>query len=306
MNDALTTAVWVRLLKGEQLDGLPLGERDGRIDLHGLSAPGPTVLRTLENAGDRMSLLDLKSVGSNVRWRHLDFTGARLNGLRLTNVVAEDCVFDDCEMRDLRMWACCIRKTSFKRVNLREAALGTVLDERLNSFSDVDFSGADLRGSVYKACSFTDCDFSGARLENLDFQSSAFVRCRFAGQLSNVMFYRRGFRCEAFPPNDMEDVDFSSATLRDVDFRGLDLERVILPVNARYLRVPNDAVTFRFLTEMMEARGDSGSASIAETLRAHRRWADSGQEHFSLNIGYLVEFGGTDAFEALRRALQKH
>ena len=306
MNDTLTTAVWARLLKGELLEGLPLGERDGRIDLHGLRAPDPTVLRTLEVAGDRMSLLDLKSVASDVPWRRLDFTGARLNGLRLTHVVAEDCIFDDCEMRDLRMWACSIRKTSFKGANLREAVLGAVLDDRLNSFSDVDFRGTDLRRSAYKACSFTDCDFSGARLENLDFQSSAFIRCRFAGELSNVMFYRRGFGCEAFPPNDMEDVDFSSATFRDVDFRGLDLERVVLPVNENYLRVPNDAVTFHFLVEMLEARGDNGSASIAETLREHRRWADSGQEHFSLNIGHLVEFGGTDAFEALRRALQKH
>ena len=202
MNNTLATSVWTRLLQGEPLDGIPLGKRDGRIDLRGLRAPDPTVLRTLEVAGDRMSLLDLKSVARNVPWRRLDFTGARLNGLRLTNVIAEDCIFDDCEMRDLRMWGCSVHSTSFKGANLRQAVLGGVLNDQLNSFSHVDFSNADLRKSVYQAASFTDCDFSGARLENLDFQSSAFKRCRFAGELSDVMFYRRGFRCEAFPPND--------------------------------------------------------------------------------------------------------
>lgn len=306
MNDTLATSVWTRLLRGEPLDGIPLGKRDGRIDLRGLRAPDPTVLRTLEVAGDAMSLLDLKSVARNVPWRRLDFTGARLNGLRLTNVIAEDCIFDDCEMRDLRMWGCCVHSTSFKGANLRQAVLGGVLNDQLNSFSDVDFSDADLRESVYQAASFTDCDFSGARLENLDFQSSAFKRCRFAGELSDVMFYRRGFRCEAFPPNDMEDVDFSSATFRYVEFRGLDLKRVTLPANEKYMLVPNDAETSGFLVKMLVARGDRDSAEVAETLQRHHRWAEPGQEHVALNIRYLVELGGADAFEALRRAVQMH
>lgn len=59
--DASTSArVWERLVSGEQLDGLGLRKTNGRMDLQGLLAPEPSVVRELAaSAGDVKVLSNL-------------------------------------------------------------------------------------------------------------------------------------------------------------------------------------------------------------------------------------------------------
>jgi hypothetical protein len=70
------------------------------------------------------------------------------------------------------------------------------------------------------AAAFEGCLSANTKLDNVDFQTSTFVECRFEGDLHGVVFHRRGFKGEAYPPNEMRDIDFTRARLREVEFRG--------------------------------------------------------------------------------------
>jgi pentapeptide repeat protein len=128
-------------------------------------------------------------------------------------------------------------RTSFLNADLRNGVLGAWHEGRGSRYSDADFSDSDLRGITSPAATYTNCNFANARLDGIDFQASGFVRCRFAGAVSNVTFWDHGFKTGKPDPNTMEDVDFTQAQLRWVDFRRLDLERVRLPSTPGHLIV---------------------------------------------------------------------
>ena len=90
---------------------------------------------------------------------------------------------------------------------------------RRNTYVGVDFTEADLRGTAYVAAAFERCLFRKTKLLKVNFGTSTFADCRFEGQLREVIFWRsnlfaRGFPEDAFPPNEMVNVDFSRAQLR--------------------------------------------------------------------------------------------
>lgn len=306
IDETLALTVWNRLLSGQSLHGLPLGRHDGRWDLRGLRAPDPVALKTYETERSSVTVLGLKSVARNIAWRDLDFSGARINGLRLFHADLANCVFDDCQLQDLRIWATQVRGGSFRRADLRKAVLGGVSHGQLNAFEGVNFSGADLRQTIYKAARFVDCDFSGVRIEKINFNVTRFVRCRFAGELRSVQFYHHDLRGEPFPVNDMEDVDLRAADLRLVEFRHLDLERVMLPENEQHLIVRNYVDTLDRLIAIMRIRGDEPSACIAAILEMKRKWAAPGQKRGVLSLKDLVELGDQGAADAVRSAVAGH
>src|SRR5262249_25160709 len=139
----------------------------------------------------------------SAKWRNLDFTGSKLNGLRLFGCELVNCRFDRCQLRDLRVWATNFKTCGFVDANLRKSVLGGVQNNERNNYTEVDFSGADLRETVYKAAGFDRCTFRNTKLEKLDFQTSVFTSCVFEGELRDVLFYRQGFEGEAFPANEM-------------------------------------------------------------------------------------------------------
>jgi hypothetical protein len=241
-------------------------------------------------------------------WRSLDFSGGRLNSLRFYQSEVSNCRFDKCQLKDLRLWATTIRDTSFQGADLRESALGAAtvkgpLRGKRNTYVGVDFTEADLTGTAYVAAAFERCTFRNTKLVKIDFGTSTFVDCQFEGEMLEVRFSRCGFQGEAFPPNEMVDVDFSRAKLRDVEFRGLRLDRVRLPSDEEHIVSKSFAAVLARLIGMLTEQGDQTAKILAAYLGGYRKWADP-EAPGVLNTQDLAE-AGDDAVKRVRGLLHQ-
>ena len=186
-----------------------------------------------------VTVLDGITSIEGVTWQSIDFTDSQLPGLRFSDCQIRNCIFDRCRLDDMRVWSTDFASVSFRFTDLRGTVLGgtTDNDNRRNTFHDCDFTAADMRGSIYGAAEFLRCKFNRAKLDKVDFQSSAFVDCSFEGELRDVVFCRKGFDCERFPPNEMKRVDLRRAKLRGTTFMGLDLDEVLFPEDEDHIVV---------------------------------------------------------------------
>jgi uncharacterized protein YjbI with pentapeptide repeats len=294
IGESLNLEIWNRLIQDKSLDGLSLPSKDGRLDLNGLDLPDPLVIRRFEFKGRPVSEIEPGVVIRGAKWQNLDFSGSRLRGMRLFGCDIENCRFDDCRLEGLRMWSMSIRDTSFKGADLRNSALGGVQDGTRNVFVGIDFTDADMRGTVYKAAAFDRCLFRNSRLVKIDFQTSTFTNCRFEGELNDVLFYRRGFRGETFPANEMLNVDFTGATLHDVGFRGLVLDRVQFPSDDEHVVIKDFASALDRMTETFTHLGDATAKKLIAFVRMHRKWAVPNQVQGVVNITDLREVVGEE------------
>ncbi|MFI6285363.1 pentapeptide repeat-containing protein [Streptomyces sp. NPDC051018] len=232
----LAREVFARLLSGRPLTGLALDEHRGRLDLRGFPAPGQTVRAEMADAGEiPAAFVDLPEIAGRTL-EGLDFTGADLADAVFFDSVLADCVFDRARFSDPRVWSTEIRDCSFRDAPLADLVLAA--DHGVPTVcTRVDFSGADLRRMVSRETTFTDVDFSGARMSDIDFHASAFIRCTFAGPLRRIIFWDRPPGAPGDSVNPMEDIDFTGAELRWVEFRGLRLDRVALPPDGAHVVV---------------------------------------------------------------------
>ena len=238
-SDAKRAQAWRRLLTGESLTDLSLPKKNGRIDFSGLVLPQPKVLERRNIPFGKMERYEPNALFQKAKLHDIDFSQSKLDSLSFEEPELSNCCFDRCELRNLRIWASTIRDCTFCDADLRESGLGLAtiegpLSGKRNRFINVEFAKADLRNTVYVAAAFEQCSFRFTKLVNILFGTSTFKDCSFEGELREVRFWRsdlsvRGFPTDVFPPNEMIDVDFSRATLRDVEFRGLTLDRVRLP-----------------------------------------------------------------------------
>jgi uncharacterized protein YjbI with pentapeptide repeats len=302
LSESLNLDIWDRLLAGRPLDGLRQETRDGRIDVRGLELPEPTVLRRFQFHGTAMAATD-GSIVHEVKWRNLDFTGSKLAGLRLMSSLVENCRLDDCNLQEVRIWATSFRDVSFKGANLRGSVLGGVHEGVRNSFIGVDFSESNLRGSTYEAAAFECCVFSHAKLVKIDFQTSTFADCRFEGELDDVLFYRRAFKGETYPPNEMVNVDFSRARLRHVGFRGLALDRVRLPNDDEHLVLKNFAATLDQMLAALQRQGDPIAKKLVAFVGIKRKWAVPNQAQGSINLPDLADLVGEEGVKRFIAAI---
>ncbi|HEY8075057.1 MAG TPA: pentapeptide repeat-containing protein [Labilithrix sp.] len=277
MKPELEDAIWERLTRGRPLDDLGLSHVDGRVDVRGIRAPRPSLLRTHEVAGLRIREEHGHAVVRNVTWRGIDFSDSELNRMRFFDSKIEGCRFRDAECKDWRLW-------------------GTSLD-------GVDFTRADLRRSVHHASEMIECDFANAKISHVDFQGTVFVRCRFKGLLEDVLFYRNAFRGERFPPNEMLDVDLRETELRFVEFRSLDMASVRWPSGPGYILLDDYAATLDHLVLALEKREDAGARSVAAILRMQRKWAGTGQKRGLISLWDIAEAGGDALVEEIRLLL---
>jgi uncharacterized protein YjbI with pentapeptide repeats len=294
MDEPLKLEAWNRLSQGKGLDGLPLGTRDGRIDLGELDLPDVSEVRRYRTPIADVAEISGGAVIRRSRWNDLDFTGSNLNGIRLFDCEIHNCRFDACQFEDLRVWSCRFSETSFRGASLRTAVLGGVQDGRRNIFSKVDFTEADLRQSIYEAASFEGCVFKNAILVKIDFQTSTFSDCTFEGELREVMFYRRGFRGDLFPANEMKNVDFSRAKLHFVEFRGLSLDHVKLPNDAEHIIITNYVETLGRMIDALRVQDDGTAKVLAAHLSFDRKWAAPEQFQGVLNLEDIKEIAGED------------
>lgn len=299
----LNAEVWDRLVRNKPLDGLGLGSKDRRVDLTGLTMPEVRVKRTFEFNGIPMEETEPAPFVKCAKWKSFDFTASKLKHLRLTECELSDCLFDRCQLEDFRVWATAFRECSFTRASLRGAVLGAVENGKRNVYSGVDFSGADLRRTVYTAAVFERCNFRHSKLEGIDFGTSTFRDCVFEGELRDVIFYQRGFKGESFPPNEMLNVDFSQAKLHDVGFRGLTLDQVKLPDDSGHIVIRNVAATLNRLIGALNQQSDTTAKKLLAFLNIDREWRPPNQVQMVINLEDLAETVGDEGVDRLRELM---
>lgn len=284
------------LANGGPLDGLGIGRVDGRLDLRDLSAPRPSVVGKRD-----LSFAKIKELGDLIQvegrqWMDLDLSGSSLESVRFLGGTIVNCKFDRSKCKDLRMWDTSVVDTSFVGANLRGAVLGPVAQNgKRNQFVNVDFSGADLRNTVWQSAEARSCAFRRANLKNVKFNGTVFVDCRFEGRLEDVQFARHAFGYEALPPNDMCGVDFSSAEFHFVDFRRLDMGSVAWPSRDDHYLIEDYRTTLSKMIEVLRGRGDTVSARLRSMLEMLLKWAGEAQVKGVVSTEDLIASGGAEA-----------
>ncbi len=296
-----TALVWAALSSRRPEASLKVPTIDGRLDLRGLVAPDARVSKRSVVAGRaieaRQGIVTLR----DVRWKGIDFSGARLPSLRFFDCSIEGCKFDSADCPGWRMWGTQASGTSFVGANLRQAALGGVDGSKRNLFRSVDFSAADLRQTSYVSAEFVGCVFRNTNLKGVDFQGSVFVDCSFEGELREVLFYREGFTGKGFPPNQMKGVDFRKASLRHVEFRGLDMDGVRWPDDSEHILIQDYVAGLDRALAALRSRSDVGAKKLAASLAICRKWVGPHQRQGVLNKRDLDEAGGPGAAEEIAR-----
>lgn len=221
-----------RLTAGVGLDGLGLSRVGGRWDLRGLSFSVATT-RPVRVAGlDAMEVAGHDDL-TGVRLEGLDLTGADWPFLRLRGCVVSDCVFDSARLPALICSDTEVRESSFVGADLRDAMMtgaSSLIRSRNSSWTDVDFTRCDLRGSGHISETYTGCSFDRAKLHDVDFQGARHIGSRFTGRLEDVFFWARAKRSRhSGPDNTMQDVDLRDAELVGCSFWGLELRTALLP-----------------------------------------------------------------------------
>ena len=304
MNADQDTEVLKRLIQGKPLDGLGLGEKNGRVDLSGLLAPEPTVAKRFSTKIADVAVLSGITKITGAKWKSLDFTGSRLNGVLFVDCVISDCIFDECLCQKWGLWSTTVSNTSFCSTDLRNSALGGILEGRRNVFREIDFTKTDLRQTTYTSAEFINCTFKNTRLNKVDFKGSTFKDCSFEGELREVLFYRKGFKGEAFPANEMDGVDFRRAKLRWVEFRGLDLGNVRFPEDNEHVILENYLTVLDRLIQAFGGQTDLASRKLATIFGMKRKWAGLKQQRGILNKNDLLEIGGEDGLRTVLEMIE--
>lgn len=274
---------WRRLVNYEPLKGLPLAKKGKRIDLTGSQLSKPPILERWQTPLANVERFEPNATFYNTTLENLDFAGSNLPAIHFSECEIRNCCFDQCNLQGLRLRASAIRESSFRGADLRGTPLGVAAvtglwAKKRNSFFNVDFSGADLRETIYVAAAFKNYDFSHAKLEKIGFGTSTFENCSFRGELREVQFWRsdlstRGYPEDAFPPNEMLNVDFSNAKLRDVEFRNLTLAEVKLPNDEDHVVLNDYPDVLDILLQMLSRQNDQTARVLIAYLGVARRWA---------------------------------
>jgi uncharacterized protein YjbI with pentapeptide repeats len=281
-----------RLVAGKSLDGLGLGrDDDRRWDLRGFTVPAPVVTGAVQGRWGKAKTLDGLAEFKKVTLGGLNLSGSMLMSLRMQRCLVADCRFDDAKFRDLRLWDTEVADSSFAGADLRDSLLGSWQGGRRNTWRNVSFARADLRGATVWGALFDGCDFSKARLDGLEFEQCDLRGCRFAGRMREVIFDCRP-RPDRPTPAPLRDVDFSRASFEDVAFWDCHVDGVVLPDDPgiflvpRYRDVAQRALTLLAGDTSQEARMLTGE--LRNVLRGPGDASGAGL----FNRGDYVEAGG--------------
>jgi uncharacterized protein YjbI with pentapeptide repeats len=268
----LVACVFERLLAGKTLADLQLSEFNGRLDLRGIKAPPKEHLDPFLFRDWVISRVKQPLQFRQVLFRGIDFSGADLSHVQFFDSQIENCSFESANCTNLRLWGTQVVESSFAGASLDGATLGAWINGRGNVYKHVLFCRASMAAVVSPAAAFEDCDFSFAKLYKIDFQSSSFIRCRFAGELREVIFYDHGFKTGKPSPNPMLDVDFRKATLRWVEFRRLNLDRVSLPLDENHIVVRHYRCALNQVFEKLNVRQEPYALGLRGIIKNRLKW----------------------------------
>jgi uncharacterized protein YjbI with pentapeptide repeats len=315
IDQSLKLEGWRRLANDQSLADLSIPPKNGRLDLTGLVLPEPRIVQRWQTALANVAQVELNGVFRKARLRNLDFSGSKLPSLHFTECEISNCIFDRCDLRDLRLCDTTFRDCTFHKANLRDGALGAATVSgpfagKRNSFIGVDFSKADLRKTVYVAADFERCLFRNTILDKVGFGTSTFVDCQFEGELREVLFWRsdlfaRGLAENAFPPNEMKNVDFSHARLLDVEFRGLTLDQVKLPLDDEHIVINDLPMVLDKIISALHGQADETARVLTAYLGIVRKWAVPGARGV-LNKRSIAEAVNGEAVERLVTLIEKY
>lgn len=297
--------IWDRLITGTSLGSLCLSKINDRIDLRGIVTPEPSVGHEKKTAFFNIKKYSNIIEIRGVNWKGLDFSKSRLNSLRIFDSRIEDCCFEESQCRDWRMWGTTILNTSFRSADFRGSALGGVNEGHRNSFINIDFSKADLRNTVYQSADMIGCAFVNTKLRKVNFEGTIFRDCKFEGMLDEVQFYPHAFRGESYPPNEMQNVDFSLAKLRFVEFRGLDMDTVKWPQNDKHIIVDNYPQTLDRILTTLKERSDNVSKRLTAIFGSKRKWCGPNQKRGVISKIDLIEAGGEEAVKEVQDLIKR-
>jgi uncharacterized protein YjbI with pentapeptide repeats len=278
-----------------------------------LELPEPKLLERWQTALATVERFEPNGIFYSAKLQNLDFTGSKLLSLQFSDCEIRNCCFDRCNLQGLRLRSTTIGECSFQGADLSGTPLGLAavtgpFAGRRNSFFEVDFSGADLSDTVYVAAAFRGCNFSDAKLARIGFGTSTFVDCTFAGELREVQFWRsdlfaRGYPDDAFPQNEMVNIDFSRARLCDVEFRGLTLDRVRLPDDVEHIVIRDFANVLDQLIGTLTLEGDQTAKILIAYLRGYRKWTVPGARGVLNKLDFGV--AGDDGADRIVGLLRK-
>jgi hypothetical protein len=149
-----------------------------------------------------------------------------------------------------------------------------------------------------------ECDFDRTKLTKVEFSGTRLVKSRFSGELREVIFQARAFSFPNEPPNTMDGVDFSKASLRWCDFRQLDLDRVVPPPEGEHVIVR----TFPKFLDIAIARYRSTvpCRKAVAILEHMKKWLGPRQQIGFFHTDDLAEFlppGEVDDFRILAASI---
>jgi uncharacterized protein YjbI with pentapeptide repeats len=298
--------IWNELANGKQIDFSGAPQHGGRLDLRGVVVSGPRSERTIQHPAGEYTIVSGLTDLKGGTWKSIDFTGSHLNSLRFNDCALEDCRFDDCTCRDWRMWETSFTNCSFRQADMRDSAFGAVSGERRNVFKDVDFTEADMRGTMYTSAEFSRCVFRNTRLVKVDFQGSVFTDCVFEGELDEVLFYDKGFNAKHLQANELLRTDFSRARFRHVEFRRLNLETVRFPEGDEHIRVDNFPQVIAAILSNLKGKEDLPSRKLAAVIGHKQKWLGTMQRRGVLSKRDILSAGGREGLDMILGLIEPH
>lgn len=259
---------------------------EGILDLRGLRIAEKAELRRVA-----FSPADFGAASWKGAWlERCTFNNAKFDGAGFQKVAELGNEFIDC----------CFLKSSF-----REAGLGYKGSRFVTcTFDGVDFSRASFIRPEFDGCAFYHC-----KLDGCDLNGSSFEQCRFVGSLRNAWF-RGGFahpndvsRYGQPRANQMTDVSFESACLRDVTFsNGCNLASVKPPTDGHHqliARWPEKLKDLLGWAQGWPSAASKAANAFATTNLVHART----QDWFIINRDDLEDEFGSEVAALIWRSL---
>lgn len=280
------------VFEGRSGNGLHIAESpfgtvsDGRLDLRGLRLDEKTELR-------------------RIVFSPADFGAASWKGIWLERSIFNECSFEGATFQKVADHGNLFTNCTFLKCSFREAALGY----KGSRFEACTFDSTDFHRAVFIRPEFDTCTFYRCKLDRCDLNGSSFERCRFVGILREVWF-RGGFahpndlsRYGQPRANQMTEVSFESACLRDVTFsNGCDLASVMLPSDGHHKLIaqwPEKLGNLRNVAQSWPAVASKAASAFAATNMVHART----QDWFILNSDDLTDEFGSEVADLIWQSL---
>ena len=208
---------------------------DDRFDLRGISFPKEFADNNYK--GKRMHQVVGSSKFKNTGIENADFSHADIQHTEWKNCLFKNVKFHSTQMVQVTMTNCDFEDVEFLNTRLSYSHLNIRTGKKSGSFKKVTFKKSKLNETRFSFPTIEDCSFEDCNLYAADFDGSRFKNCKFIGEVNSPWFRRHSIN--EFEPNyllnqidktkftnEMDNVDFSAATLKYVTFsKNLDLTK---------------------------------------------------------------------------------